>query len=94
MRGNDGRLGPSPVLDCAERGALTTGTQTTEHGIHDGTDVALAGKDRRFALLLGVPSVCARALCLAVLSTYLPLLARKFTSSDGGDRHARRGAKG
>jgi MFS family permease len=41
---------------------------------------ALAGKDRRFALLLGVPSF-ALALALAVLSTYLPVLARRFTSS-------------
>ncbi len=41
---------------------------------------ALAGNDRRFAFLLGVPAF-ALALCLAVLSTYLPLLARRFTSS-------------
>ena len=40
----------------------------------------LSKKDRRFALLLGAPSF-ALALCLAVLSTYLPLLARRFTES-------------
>lgn len=41
---------------------------------------ALSSEDRRFAMLLGVPSF-ALALCLATLSTYLPLLARRFTSS-------------
>ena len=37
-------------------------------------------EDRRYSLLLGLPSF-ALALCLAVLSTYLPVLARRFTSS-------------
>jgi MFS family permease len=40
----------------------------------------LSIEDKRFAMLLGVPSF-ALALCLATLSTYLPLLARRFTSS-------------
>lgn len=40
----------------------------------------LTKDDERFALLLGLPSF-ALALCLAVLSTYLPVLARRFTSS-------------
>lgn len=40
----------------------------------------LSTEDRRFAFLLGVPSF-ALALCLGVLSTYLPVLARRFTSS-------------
>ncbi len=41
---------------------------------------SLSSDDRRFALLFGAPSF-ALALCLGVLSTYLPLLARRFTSS-------------
>ncbi len=44
------------------------------------TSDALTDDDKRFALLLGTPSF-ALALCLAVLSTYLPVLARRFTSS-------------
>jgi MFS family permease len=40
----------------------------------------LSKKDRRFALLLGLPSF-ALALCLTILSTYLPVLAHRFTSS-------------
>jgi MFS family permease len=40
----------------------------------------LSQADRRFSLLLGAPSF-ALAMCLAVLSTYLPVLARRFTSS-------------
>jgi MFS family permease len=40
----------------------------------------LSPDDRRFALLFGVPSF-ALALCLGMLSTYLPVLARRFTSS-------------
>jgi MFS family permease len=44
------------------------------------TDDSLTKADKRFALLLGVPSF-ALAMCLAVLSTYLPVLARRFTSS-------------
>lgn len=40
----------------------------------------LSKEDRRFALLLGLPAF-ALALCLATLSTYLPVLARRFTSS-------------
>jgi MFS family permease len=40
----------------------------------------LSGKERRLLLLLGVPSA-GLSLCLTVLSTYLPLLARRFTSS-------------
>jgi MFS family permease len=40
----------------------------------------LTKSDERFALLLGLPSF-ALALCLAILSTYLPVLARRFTSS-------------
>ncbi|MEO7110372.1 MAG: MFS transporter [Polyangiaceae bacterium] len=43
-------------------------------------DDSLSTGDRRLALLLGVPSF-ALALCLGVLSTYLPVLARRFTSS-------------
>ena len=41
---------------------------------------ALSKDDRRVALLLGLPAL-ALALCLATLSTYLPLLAHRFTSS-------------
>jgi MFS family permease len=40
----------------------------------------LSDDDRRYALLFGAPSF-ALALCLGVLSTYLPVLARRFTSS-------------
>ena len=40
----------------------------------------LSPRDRKFALLLGLPSF-ALALNLAVLSTYLPVLAHRFTSS-------------
>ena len=40
----------------------------------------LSPKDRRFALLLGLPAF-ALALCLATLSTYLPVLAHRFTQS-------------
>jgi MFS family permease len=40
----------------------------------------LSKRDMRFALLLGVPCF-ALTLSLATLSTYLPLLARRFTSS-------------
>ena len=40
----------------------------------------LSKEDKRLSLLLGVPSF-ALALCLATLSTYLPVLARRFTSS-------------
>ncbi len=48
---------------------------------HDSTTAdSLSKEDRRFALLLGLPSF-ALALCLAILSTYLPVLARRFTSS-------------
>jgi MFS family permease len=48
-------------------------------GEHDKSE-PLSKEDRRAALLLGVPSF-ALALCLATLSTYLPVLARRFTSS-------------
>ena len=41
---------------------------------------ALSAKVRRLVLLLGVPSA-GLSLCLTVLSTYLPVLARRFTSS-------------
>jgi MFS family permease len=41
---------------------------------------ALSAKERRLVLLLGVPSAGLSA-CLTVLSTYLPVLARRFTSS-------------
>jgi MFS family permease len=44
------------------------------------TTRALSKEDRRLALLLGAPSL-ALALCLATLSTYLPVLAHDFTSS-------------
>jgi MFS family permease len=48
---------------------------------HDSTTAdSLSKEDRRVALLLGLPSF-ALALCLAILSTYLPVLARRFTSS-------------
>jgi MFS family permease len=40
----------------------------------------LSKKDHRLALILGLPSF-ALALCLAMLSTYLPVLAHRFTSS-------------
>ena len=43
-------------------------------------DTPLSRQDRRFALILGVPTF-ALALCLTTLSTYLPVLARRFTSS-------------
>ncbi len=41
---------------------------------------ALSKEERRLALLLGVPSA-GLSVCLTVLSTYLPVLARRFTSS-------------
>lgn len=41
---------------------------------------SLSSDDRRYALLFGAPSF-ALALCLGMLSTYLPVLARRFTSS-------------
>ena len=41
---------------------------------------ALSGNERRLVALLGLPSA-GLALCLTVLSTYLPVLARRFTSS-------------
>jgi MFS family permease len=51
---------------------------TPERG--ESREAPLSGEDRKVALLLGAPSF-ALSLCLAVLSTYLPLLARRFTSS-------------
>jgi MFS family permease len=54
----------------------TAGSVSSERSSKD----TLSTEDRRFALLLGVPSF-ALALCLATLSTYLPVLARRFTSS-------------
>jgi MFS family permease len=41
---------------------------------------ALSKKERRLVLLLGFPSAGLSS-CLTVLSTYLPVLARRFTSS-------------
>jgi MFS family permease len=41
---------------------------------------ALSSTERRLVLLLGVPSV-GLAACLTVLSTYVPVLARRFTAS-------------
>jgi MFS family permease len=40
----------------------------------------LSQEDRRYALLLGLPAF-ALSLCLTTLSTYLPVLAHRFTSS-------------
>ena len=40
----------------------------------------LSSKERRLILLLGIPSAGLSS-CLTVLSTYLPVLARQFTSS-------------
>lgn len=40
----------------------------------------LSKEDRRFSLLLGLPAF-ALSLCLATLSTYLPVLTHRFTSS-------------
>jgi MFS family permease len=44
------------------------------------SSAALSKEDRRFALLLGLPAF-GLSLCLATLSTYLPVLAHRFTSS-------------
>jgi len=44
------------------------------------TTETLSSKDRRLIVLLGFPSA-GLSLCLAVLATYLPVLARRFTSS-------------
>ena len=41
---------------------------------------ALSRQERRLVVLLGIPSAGLSS-CLTVLSTYLPLLARRFTSS-------------
>ncbi len=41
---------------------------------------ALSGKERRLVVLLGIPSA-GLSVCLTVLSTYVPVLARRFTSS-------------
>ncbi len=45
-----------------------------------GGEKRLSGEERRLFVLLGVPSV-GLSLSLAVLSTYLPVLAHRFTSS-------------
>ncbi len=42
--------------------------------------ISLSKDERRLVLLLGVPSI-GLSLCLTVLSTYLPVLAHRFTSS-------------
>lgn len=42
--------------------------------------VPLSREERRLIVLLGVPSA-ALSLCLVVLATYLPVLARRFTAS-------------
>ena len=41
---------------------------------------ALSRQERLLVVLLGIPSAGLSS-CLTVLSTYLPLLARRFTSS-------------
>jgi MFS family permease len=48
--------------------------------IEEKNNAPLSDDDRRYALLFGAPSF-ALALCLGTLSTYLPVLARRFTSS-------------